>query len=298
MAGERLLSAAGALGVGASGGKGSGTGLLLYVQSVDRTIPVELDMDATVGNLYEAVVAAHPAARGMKLQYREAVLADDKESLADLGVCQEVTLELVQGANAIGFSEQHKGDDWDAMGARARRTRKTQGWNGSCVLSDRAFEHGRHLMAVTLYIKSPGSTNFSVGCALESLDMNNQMYSQSHSWACIDHGDAYAKGTSHNPRKGYKAGVPMVVAFDMEQTRLSLWRQGEQGQDPFDNLVEFTNIEPGVHFAVCTLAHGPEDDYGADFIELPEWATSTDFIRKLGWGTQEGYQVYAPTTTQ
>eukprot|EP00756_Hemistasia_phaeocysticola_P019206 Hpha_TRINITY_DN15644_c1_g7::TRINITY_DN15644_c1_g7_i1::g.97602::m.97602 len=81
-----LLAAAGALG---SGGKGSGS-FLVYIQDEDKSIPVELPMDATVAQLF----AASGLSEGSELTFQgERIPPEPADAmLADLGLSNEVTL--------------------------------------------------------------------------------------------------------------------------------------------------------------------------------------------------------------
>eukprot|EP01062_Namystynia_karyoxenos_P001428 TRINITY_DN10494_c0_g2_i1.p1 TRINITY_DN10494_c0_g2~~TRINITY_DN10494_c0_g2_i1.p1 ORF type:complete len:340 (+),score=81.94 TRINITY_DN10494_c0_g2_i1:98-1021(+) len=289
-------------------GGGGGTGLQVFVR-IDGgdSVPVDVDPGASVADLL-AALPQEVSQRSLQLSYAGHPLGKDA-LLADEGVGQEA---VVDASTCTGHAPMSWGvhpDDWVLLeGHRARRTTSTAGWHGATILTSNCFTEGRHVWALELFIMQPGSTNFTVGVARPDVPLNDQMYPSDLAWSCIDHGDAYARGSSHSPRNPFKSGMAIVFCLDLTKEegscRLSIWSgrkeepdgaaqvevqaDQEAAQDDSDStkIVEFSDIAAPVHGAVCTLAKDDSDEpgYGADIIRVPSWATADSFLSaKVGW---------------
>eukprot|EP01065_Artemidia_motanka_P049392 TRINITY_DN8169_c0_g1_i1.p1 TRINITY_DN8169_c0_g1~~TRINITY_DN8169_c0_g1_i1.p1 ORF type:complete len:289 (+),score=44.79 TRINITY_DN8169_c0_g1_i1:114-980(+) len=81
-------------------------GLEVFVNFLSEVLPVEVEIDATVGHIYDAVSAI----KGTRfvLMYQGARLQDRDASLADLGICPETRLEALVGSEIKWWSLRHQ----------------------------------------------------------------------------------------------------------------------------------------------------------------------------------------------
>eukprot|EP00662_Eupelagonemidae_sp_cell21_P051735 gene51736-24976_t len=103
---------------------------------------------------------------GCALRYGDRDLPD-AALLSDEGVGQQATLTVDRGRIELRWGR--RADDWDVFAEKARRVRKSHGWNGGAITAEPG---GAELATL------PGCTNFTVGLACATCNLDDQIYSQ------------------------------------------------------------------------------------------------------------------------
>eukprot|EP01062_Namystynia_karyoxenos_P059178 TRINITY_DN50604_c0_g1_i1.p1 TRINITY_DN50604_c0_g1~~TRINITY_DN50604_c0_g1_i1.p1 ORF type:complete len:382 (+),score=63.37 TRINITY_DN50604_c0_g1_i1:74-1147(+) len=238
--GVRLLVAAGAVAGGARSGRRvakAGHGLTVYIRSATGTAAVELEMDATVGDLRNAA----DVPRGVVMRFGDTVLGDDSALLSDTGISAEATVDV--DTVPLRWDREAKGAEAalteDDMMVHCVRGPVTQSDSANVVRGTVGYVTGRHYWEVELVCwNGHGSGRDLIGICTADQQLDRMpgkpagMGSSDHAWGVgmwqarwrKEHGgDSPEVDGAPSPRQGDNVGV----LLDCERSFVRFYLNGK-----------------------------------------------------------------------